>query len=955
MDKHSELKNLLADIKVNKYRAIPFWSWNDKLEKEELVNQVKWMKENGFGGYFMHARSGLITEYLSDEWFDCIKACVDAGDECEIESWAYDENGWPSGFVGGKLLEEPNNCNKYLTYNKGAYDKNSYVSYLITEDKLVRSNGIENGEYLNVYVHTSISTADVQNPDVVDKFIKYTHNEYKNRLGDKFGNSLKGFFTDEPQYFRGKQPYTVMIEKLFKDQYSEDILDNLGLLFVEKDGYRDFRYRFWKGMQELLLNNYSKKIYEWCESNGASLTGHYVEETSLEYQMMFCAGIMPFYEYMSIPGIDHLGSKKTTTISSKQVSSVCAQLGKKRVLTETYAGAGWDVSPSELKRIAESQYVNGVNLMCQHLLPYSICGQRKRDYPAHYSWSNPWCRNDFKKFNDYFAKLGYLIGEGKEKVNVAILSPIRSIYFDYKREDFGEKPFEVNLSYKGLADKLSAMNVPFHILDETIMSKYARVKGGNLIVGNCSYDYVIFPRTYTLDKSSASIFEKFYADGGKMLFTDGVPEYMEGRLHSYNFNSNVNLNEILSAQEYSVSDFTTEIRSTLREIDGKKFIYAVNLSKTNAYDFTFSGEFNSFISLYLENGKTKELSKTVHFEPYQSYVLFLNDDAVGEDDGDVIEYVPNGRFKVVKNSGNYLTLDKLRYSFDGVNYSDELRYMGIFDILLNKRYEGDLYLKYTFAAKYVPNSISLLLEDMNNAWCEVNGVRIDFTGVSDFEKKIYKADIKNAVKVGKNEIIVKINFFESEDVYFALFGENVTEGLKNKLYYNTTIESCYLFGDFGVYSNNEICDDATQKGFLIGDEFYIDKQKDVVFDTVKDGYPFFAGSMTLSEKYNYDDGRVVLNLKGRYCSVNVKINGVKVEKSYFLPKIEITDYLKKGENVIEYELVSGNRNLLGPHHYAVEPLGVGPDTYELTGTWKNGVSSKETKEYHFKKFGLFKR
>ena len=30
-----------------KYRPIPFWSWNDKLEKEELVSQVKWMKENG--------------------------------------------------------------------------------------------------------------------------------------------------------------------------------------------------------------------------------------------------------------------------------------------------------------------------------------------------------------------------------------------------------------------------------------------------------------------------------------------------------------------------------------------------------------------------------------------------------------------------------------------------------------------------------------------------------------------------------------------------------------------------------------------------------------------------------------------------------------------------------------------------------------------------------------------
>ena len=954
MKKHTDVKELLNNSNVDKYRAIPFWSWNDKLEKEELARQVKWMKENGFGGYFMHARSGLITEYLSDEWFECINTCVKTGDECGIESWAYDENGWPSGFVGGKLLDDPENCDKYLTYTKGAYDSKSYVSYLITEDKLIRSKGNEKGDYLNVFVHTSISTADILNPEVVEKFIKFTHEEYKNRLGDKFGSSLKGFFTDEPQYFRGKQPYTVMIEKHFMERYGQDILDNLGLLFEEKDGYREFRYRFWKGMQELMLKNFSEKVYCWCEDNGVALTGHYVEETSLEFQMMFCGGVMPFYEYMTIPGIDHLGPKKTTTISSKQVASVAAQLGKKRVLTETFAGAGWDISPKALKRTAESQFVNGVNLMCQHLLPYSIRGQRKRDYPAFYSWSNPWVRDDFKKFNDYFAKLGYLIGEGKESVNVAILSPIRSVYFDYKRKDFG-KPCEINLSYKGLADKLAAMNVPFHILDETIMAKHASVNGGKLTVGKCSYDYVIFPKTLTLDNTSADLFEEFYAQGGKLLFTEGVPEYLEGQPHTYNFTTTTSMSEVLSAQKYSVSDTTTEIRSTLREIDGKKFIYAVNLSNNKSYDFTFTGDFSSFISLDLESGETAELSTTVHFEPYQSYVLFLSDKSVSKEGGDVTEIIPNETLKVLKMSGNYLTIDKLSYSFDGVNYSEKLRYMGIFDILLNKRYSGDLYLKYTFNAKSVPNDISLLLEDMNNIECKVNGASVNFDGISDFEKKIFKADIKDAVKIGENEIIVKINFFESDDVYFALFGENVTEGLKNKLYYNTTIESCYLYGDFGVYAENGICDDKTQDGFLVGDNFYIDKPKEFITDTVKDGFPFFAGCMTLVDKFIYNGGRVVLNLKGNYCTANVKINGVESIKSYFLPKVEITNYLKEGENTIEYELCSGNRNLLGPHHYAEEPSGVGPYTYELTETWTDGVSSEETTEYHFRKFGLFKR
>ena len=49
-----------------KYRPLPFWSWNAKLETAETLEQVEKMDDNGIGGYFMHARGGLKTEYMSD-------------------------------------------------------------------------------------------------------------------------------------------------------------------------------------------------------------------------------------------------------------------------------------------------------------------------------------------------------------------------------------------------------------------------------------------------------------------------------------------------------------------------------------------------------------------------------------------------------------------------------------------------------------------------------------------------------------------------------------------------------------------------------------------------------------------------------------------------------------------------------------------------------------------------
>ena len=61
MDWKERLQQNLVD-----YQSIPFWSWNDKLEPEELRRQIRAMKKAGIGGFFMHARGGLMTEYLGE-------------------------------------------------------------------------------------------------------------------------------------------------------------------------------------------------------------------------------------------------------------------------------------------------------------------------------------------------------------------------------------------------------------------------------------------------------------------------------------------------------------------------------------------------------------------------------------------------------------------------------------------------------------------------------------------------------------------------------------------------------------------------------------------------------------------------------------------------------------------------------------------------------------------------
>lgn len=99
-------------------RPVPFWSWNDKLEPDELRRQIGAMQDAGMGGFFMHARGGLETEYLSEDWFRAVEASVDEAKKRGMQAWCYDENGWPSGFAGGKLLENPENWAHYLRFER---------------------------------------------------------------------------------------------------------------------------------------------------------------------------------------------------------------------------------------------------------------------------------------------------------------------------------------------------------------------------------------------------------------------------------------------------------------------------------------------------------------------------------------------------------------------------------------------------------------------------------------------------------------------------------------------------------------------------------------------------------------------------------------------------------------------------------------------------------------------
>lgn len=934
------------------YQPIPFWSWNDRLDKDKLIQQIRWMKACGIGGFFMHARSGLKTTYLSQEWMECIEACCDEARALGMQAWAYDENGWPSGFVGGKLLENPENHDMYIEHQIGEFDESADIQYLLTKDSIIRTSKAEEGkEYLNLYLRYSTSSVDILNPRVVEQFIEETHEKYSEYFGEKFSKKLAGFFTDEPQYYRYGTSYTPMMEMYYQEQYGQDINDYLGLLFVEKEGYRAFRYRYWLSMQKLMLKNFAEKIYTWCLQHGVKFTGHYVEEISMGNQIMCCGGVMPFYEYESIPGIDWLGRETNNELSIRQIVSASKQLGKKIVMSETFGCCGWDVTPEELRRIAGFQCINGVNMLCHHLVPYSERGLRKYDYPAHFHPINPWIKDKYLEFNQYFSRMGNLVATSEEIVHVAMLHPIRSAYLNYKRgKETYETEFELtayDAHLRASCRQLSSEGIGYHFLDETLLEKHGFVEDDVIGCGQCRYHYLVFPKVLTMGKHTEKLIKQFVQNGGKVLLFDGKPEYLEGEPYSFDYlASNCSLEEIKEEQPFTVEKKETELYYSFRKIKKEQFLLVQNGSATESYTQTFrlKDGANSFTSIDLLTFNIETLPLTITIPPNASLLLVPTWDEVVEGD-EMKKYDLVFDDAEVDFEENYLTMDLVTYSTDGKTYSSSMYRSELFQLLLKERYAGPLWIRYEFEVRKLPGHMDLIaeLEGVEKAY--LNGHLISFAHTLEEEDSFSHTEIASQLKLGNNFYEIQLNWKQKEDTYYALFGENVMENLRNCIDYESEISPVYLKGNFGVYSVDgfEDYDEET----VCAHHFYIGEKPEKVSELTQDGLTFFRGKLKLKQTIHLSEQDVVLAVKGRYLTANVTVNGEDAGELFFEKQLDISKYAKKGENTLEILFTIGNRNMLGPHHFCAKESSVSPGVF---ASYNIGKSKEGHPRYRFYRF-----
>ncbi len=552
------------------FRGAPFWAWNGALEPDELRRQIRLMHRMGLGGFFMHSRVGLNTAYLSDEWFECVKACVDEADKLDMKAWLYDEDRWPSGAAGGLVTRNPAYRARRVRAEtiadpaRFAWTPQTVAAFVARLDgpiarqvRALSKTGarprLDKGETIVRFAveidacsdwYNGQTYLDTLNHAAVREFIKVTHERYRKEIGARFGKRVPGIFTDEPnhgrflsfpgQIPRPQAPWTEALPAVFKRRYGYDLLPKLMDVFFDVDGLdiSKTRWQFHDCVTHLFVDAFARQIGEWCEKNGLQHTGHVLAEETPGSQSCLVGNALRFYEHMQAPGMDILTEHRREYDTAKGVSSVARQFGRKWRLTETYGCTGWDFPFLGHKAIGDWQVALGINLRCQHLAWYSMEGEAKRDYPASIFYQSPWWET-YRKVEDYFARVHAVMTRGREVRDLLVIWPIESVWVANRMTTGPDPKIErMDTELIALRDSLLVAALDFDYGDEDIMARHGRVRrerdgAPRLRVAQADYKAVLVPRLTTIRSSTLRLLQRFKAAGGTVVFAGAPPAHVD--------------------------------------------------------------------------------------------------------------------------------------------------------------------------------------------------------------------------------------------------------------------------------------------------------------------------------------------------------------------------------------------------------------------------------------------
>lgn len=523
----------------SEYTPYPFWFWNSDFSEENIRMQIQDFYKKGVNGFVLHPRIGIPQniKYLGDEFFHYVEFAVKTAKEFGMRVILYDEGMYPSGSANGRVVRD------YPEYaSKGIYvvEKSKFVKrsdrfqevilsfdwditnktiirgneyYLVHEDSMGTIRGIHFGE--DDGERNAPRSTDLLNTKAIKYFISLTHDRYYQKLKKYFGNTILGFFTDEPAIL-GRNPQKEMLPYNYELQNLLNkrgiTINKLPMLFIlshaseegqSTETYNKLRSEYNSCVIEQLGKSYYYPISTWCKEKNIFLTGHPHDAHDI--------GLL---KYFQVPGQDvvwrwiapenNLGIKGYESVTAKCSADAARHAMRKRNLNECFGCCGansqqWSFTADEMKWYLDWLFIRGVNMIVPHAFFYSIDGKRMEDRPPDVGRHNLWW-NHFKYFSNYIKRMSFMMSDQVNQTNIAVLC---------------EKDF---LPYKKI-EHLYENQIEFNYLEDTYLyEKIFSIRNGGLQIANQNYTVIIVDTAYSRKKELEEVLLEFIDAGGSLIF-----------------------------------------------------------------------------------------------------------------------------------------------------------------------------------------------------------------------------------------------------------------------------------------------------------------------------------------------------------------------------------------------------------------------------------------------------
>jgi hypothetical protein len=576
------------------YIAPLFWQHGES--ESVLREEIRKMREGGIGGCIVESRPH--PDFMGPRWWHDLDVIFDEARKQEMKVWLFDDKDYPSGFAAGLLRDtHPEFLKIYLAEKHidaiGPLNGSSFFiqPWMEEGDLLVRVIAMRQagrGDELlsdtqvdltglvddgvlywdvpegNWRVFVLISTRrggeehtrDYLNPlepEPVKAYLDMVYAEHHRRYEQYFGNTIAGFFTDEPRFGsmasytaplgtkRMVLPYANTLLAQLDEAWGGDFGLMLPYLWYDSTEHIDTgkvsaraRYTYMDLVSRLFGKHFLGQMGDWCRAHGVKLIGHVVEENGAHARVGYGAGhFFRAMDGLDAAGVDvvyHLWPEYTEGIISwagltdwhaefaywgmiKMASSAAHIDPKKEGVTvcEAFGAYGWQEGLKLMKWITDHLAVRGVNFMIPHAFSPK---QNDPDCPPHmYARGlNPQWKY-YHLLSEYTNRVFHLLNGG---VHVA---PVGVLYHAEAEWAGAYEPFEK-------AVKILAQNqIDCDVLPVDVLVDPARTKidQGSFAINRESYRALVVPYAMRLPQTLMAVLVQLIQHNVPVIFTGELP------------------------------------------------------------------------------------------------------------------------------------------------------------------------------------------------------------------------------------------------------------------------------------------------------------------------------------------------------------------------------------------------------------------------------------------------